>query len=340
MSEHSGPLPRGLRYSSDEQPGLSFRQNRGKSCLCYPDGNPCKDEEINARVKALVIPPNWTELWICQSPNGHLQATGRDAKGRKQYIYHERFVDFRQNRKFSKMVEFAQRLPELREEVARQLRRRTWDRERMLALMVQLLDRAYLRIGNERYLRQNETYGLSTLRRKHLIDEGDQLRICFKGKSGQFRQVSIANRRLSKLVRELSALPGYELFKYRDEDGKVQTLDSADVNEYLHLHMGEEFSAKDFRTWAGSTLAVRSYPQARIIVESKPRAKVETEMIRLVSQELGNTMSVCKTYYIHPLVLAEARKGKLPSEPWPEAKDACALSEVELYTLNLLQQKS
>ena len=331
-------LPRNLRYSSDEEPGYYREGEPGQFRYLDHAGQPVADEQDRARIEAMVIPPMWTQVWICADDGGYVQCTGRDGRNRKQYVYHADYVAFRQAAKFRKMVEFASALPELRVRVDVALRKRKWTKERMLALTVRLLDRAHLRIGSRHYQRENETYGLTTLRRRHVKDDDGPLRLCFKGKSNKFRQVTIRNRRLAKLVKQVAELPGYQLFRYRDEDGNTQTLDSADVNEYLHEHMGDQFTAKDFRTWGGTSLAVKLYPQALALQEATQRGRLEPKLVGLVAKELGNTKSVCRQYYIHPEVLAKAEAGELPHELWTDHNRALELAPYERYTLRLIRE--
>lgn len=336
-------LPGHLHHTSDGAPGFSLDRGSGDFTLRDPDGQPVESSSTAKRVRDMVIPPQWTDVWVCADPSGHVQCTGRDARGRKQYIYHPDYVAFRQRSKFAKLILFAEKLPGLRVEVDRQLRRRTWDRERMLALTIRLLDRAHLRIGSARYEAENDTYGLTTLRRRHLEDvdgtrgDGGVLRLCFSGKSGKFRRVTIKNRRLRRLVREVADLPGYRLFHYRDEQGRPADLDSGDVNEYLHRHMGERFSAKDFRTWGGTSYAVRFYPQALAAqTAAGARGRLATKLVRLVAAELGNTVTVCREYYIHPDVLAAAEARALPAEPWPDEASGTALAAYERAALEII----
>ena len=331
-------LPSGIRYVCDDEcDGYCVVERRGKRLYCDAEGNVCEDSELLERVAHLVIPPQWSEVWISADPNGHMQVTGRDARGRKQYIYHPDYVAFRQRAKFSKLVAFGERLPALRRHVDAELRRRTWDRERMLALAVKLLDRAHLRVGSRRYCEENATYGLTTLRRRHVKANGKKLQLCFQGKSGKSRKITIDDGRLRRLVREVSELPGYELFRYRDENDDLQHLDSADVNEYLQELMGDNFSAKDFRTWAGTTLAVQRYPQVLAEYEEHGRrGKLTTRLVKAVAKELGNTVSVCREYYIHPSILSLAEQEALPEETWPEASSSQGLSAAETYALELI----
>ena len=330
-------LPDGLVAVSDDADGYVFADADRKRLCDAVTGHACDEAEVRARIAEYVIPPKWTDVWIARDPKAYLQVTGRDAKGRKQYIYHPDYVAYRQGLKFGKLIRFAERLPPLREEVARQLRRRKWDRERMLALMVHLLDQTKLRIGNERYLARNKTYGLTTLRRKHLKRQPGGLALDFKGKSNKFRHVAVEDKRLRRLLREVSDLPGYRLFAYQTSDGRREELDSGDVNDYLRRHLGEAFSAKDFRTWGGTSLAVKFFPEIVAECAARGKGKPHKRVVKAVAKALGNTVAVCREYYIHPGVLAAAEAGELPTEPWASAEEAEALADYERYALDLIR---
>ena len=333
-------LPRGIYYVADASDGYWRRRRRGRHVIVDGGGAPCTEPAVLERVEQMVIPPQWENVWICRDGQGHLQCTGRDQRGRKQYIYHADYVAYRQRAKFDKVIRFAERLPELRAHVAELLARKTWDHDRMLGLVVRMLDHTHLRIGSARYAAENDTYGLTTLRRKHLSQDGRRgLELAFQGKSGKFRQVTIKNRQLRKLIKQVADLPGYELFKYRDEEGRAQRLDSGDVNDFLHEVMGDCYSAKDFRTWGGTSLAVKEYHAARLEHEAGGgKGKLTTKLVRRVARELGNTVSVCREYYIHPDVLARAEARELPDHDWDEHEaEALELAPYEQYTLDLLQ---
>lgn len=338
LSTDPDALPDGLVLVSDGEGGFVLADDSREKLCCAITGEPCRDEEVWGRVKAHVIPPQWREVWVAREPNAHLQVTGRDAKGRKQYIYHADYTAHRQTLKFGKMVKFAEGLPELRAEVARQLRRRSWDKERMLALMVHLMDQTKLRVGNERYMAQNQTYGLTTLRRKHLKRQPGELALDFKGKSNKFRHVAVENKKLGKLLQQVSELPGHRLFDYRGSDGKRHSLESGDVNEYLHEHLGAAFSAKDFRTWGGTSLAVKFYPEIAAECEATGKGKPDKRMVKAVAKALGNTVSVCREYYIHPVVLAKAESGELPLRAWTAAPSVEDLADYERYTVGLIKK--
>ena len=331
-------LPDGLIDVDEETAGFVYLDTARRRLCCSETGKRCTDEEVHARVKAYVVPPQWSDVWVAKHPQAYLQVTGRDGKGRKQYIYHPSYVEHRQRLKFGKMVKLAEGLPKLRAEIASQLRRRKWDKERMLALMVHLLDQTKLRVGNERYLAQNKTYGLTTLRRKHLKRQPGGLALDFKGKSNKFRHVAVENKKLRKLLQQVSDLPGHQLFAYKNADGKRATLDSGDVNEYLRRHLGDAFSAKDFRTWGGTSLAVKFYPEVLADVQTTGKGKPAKRLVKAVAKSLGNTVSVCREYYIHPYVLAEAEAGTLPNKAWDPQPEVEELADYEKYTLKLIRR--
>ena len=299
-----------LIYTSDEFPGFTRRRwGRG---FTYRDADDrvLPREERN-RIVDLVIPPAWRDVWICQFPNGHLQCTGRDTKGRKQYRYHEDWMRYRQASKFVKMRAFARSLPLIRQQLEIDLERPVWDKPKVLALAVSVLDNVHLRIGNQQYARRNETYGLTTLRRKHLdLIDGD-LHFQYKAKSNKERDVTIVDDDLIALIRECADLPGYEVFRYRTKQGNFDTIDSRDVNEYIRNMTNEPFSAKDFRTWAGTQYAVEYFSDAQKAV-AQSKKNLTTELVRRVAKMLGNTSSVCREYYIHPKVLAAVESEEIP----------------------------
>ncbi len=303
--------PPELVYVTDEQPG--FTRKRSGRGFRYLDeqGSKLVDPQALERIAALVIPPMWQRLWICANANGHLQATGYDAKGRKQYIYHPLWVAFRQQHKFTRLLEFGACLPLIRARVEHDSRKRNWGKQKILAVVVMVLDNHFLRIGNEIYEKQNQTYGITTLKQEHLVEEQGVVYLAFKGKSGKQRKEKIHSRRLARLIKNISELPGQEIFHYLDEDGNSQKLNSLDVNQYLQEITRQSFTAKDFRTWGGTVLAVRHYQEALQEVEETPRLKLERALVCKVAKVLGNTVSVCKEYYIHPFVLQTLLEGKL-----------------------------
>ena len=298
-----------LRYVSDEEPGYT-RVRWGKG-FSYRDGqgNTVKSKQLRERFDSLAIPPMWSEVWICHYDNGHLQCTGRDEKGRKQYLYHELWNKVRDEAKFEAMIGFGDKLPVLRAQVEQDLQSETLSRENVLAAVVKLLETTLIRIGNDRYAKQNKSYGLSTLRSKHVTETEDGLAFDFVGKSAKDHHIELEDERLIQIVNACSDLPGYRIFKYLDEQGNKQVVESDDINEYLREHTGEEYSAKDFRTWMASVLAAEYlYQHADSAVldsepNSKERQQLVVDMVKQVADSLGNTPSVCRASYIHPKVI-------------------------------------
>lgn len=336
-----GNLPATLTYSSDDEPGFTrVRRGRGFSYHTADGGRVTASADLS-RIKTLSIPPAWKDVWIVQNPDGHLQCTGVDPKGRKQYIYHSDWNAYRSEAKFRKLAEFGRALPTIRRTTDKHLKISDWSRPKVLALAIRILDTHNIRIGNEYYRQQNETYGLTTLRRKHIEFEEGVVRLEYKAKSGKYRKVSIKNNQLAKLVKQSSELRGYELFKYQGKDKKLHHINSHDVNEYLRDISDEEFSCKDFRTWGGTTLAVDKIGFARKMVAENSRLKLETTLIKLVAEELGNTIAICRKYYIHPhvleVVLEEKEDQYRKRKPKHLAtEDSKLLSESELVVLNII----
>lgn len=270
-------------------------------------GIPIRNKKILKRVKNLVIPPMWSEVNICAYEDGHLQATGRDKKGRKQYIYHEQWSKMRQEAKFAKLKTFAANLPKARQKCLSDIESNKWTRNKVLATLVLVLDDCGIRIGNQQYTDRNETYGLTTLRRKHLtINEDGGLEFDFIGKKSKERHLELYDTDLISLVKQSADLPGYEIFRYKDHSGSFHNVDSDMVNDYIHELFGPDYSAKDFRTWVGCRLAIEHYDEARRLKQENPRRKFTNILLRLVSSELGNTPSVAKDYYVHPAILQAA----------------------------------
>jgi DNA topoisomerase-1 len=301
----------GLRYVSDAEPGIRrLRAGRGFRYV-GPDGDAIRDSAELRRIRALVIPPAWTDVWICPSSRGHIQATGRDGRGRKQYRYHSAWQVARDETKYERMAAFGAALPGLRRQVAEDLARRGLPREKVLATVVELLDTTCIRIGNAEYARQNDSYGLTTLRTQHVALDGGTVRFRFRGKSGKRHDVSVRDRRVARILQRCQSLPGQPLFQYLDATGQPKTIDSEDVNEYLRLVTGEDFTAKDFRTWAGSVLAASTLA-ARTPPESEAeRTREIAAAVRQVADRLGNTAAVCRRAYIHPAVFEAYAAGTL-----------------------------
>ncbi len=305
----------GLRYTTDARPGIR-RKRRGQSFrYLTPEGAALRDKPTLARIKSLVIPPAWTDVWICPIANGHLQATGRDARGRKQSRYHPRWREVRDENKYERMRLFGQALPAIRKHVDRDLSLPGLPRPKLLAAIVRLLETTFIRVGNEEYARENKSYGLTTLRNRHVDVEGATVRFKFKGKSGVQHTIGFKDRRLAAIVKRCLDLPGYELFQYIDDDGTQHTIDSADVNEYLREitphDVATDFTAKDFRTWAGTVLACTLLREFEHF-ESETQAKRNVvAAIKTVAHHLGNTPSVCRKCYVHPAVLDSYLGGDL-----------------------------
>ena len=313
-------IPEGLTWCSDEQPGLK-RTASGKG-FAYHDrqGRPITDEKVLARIRALAIPPAWTEVWICPRATGHIQAVGRDAKGRKQYRYHPDWHAHAAETKFERLPEFARALPKLRRRVEADLGRRGVSREKVLATAVRLLEVTLIRVGNAQYAKQNRSYGLTTLNKRHLEVDGAALTFAFKGKSGVEHEVRVRDRRLATVVRSLRELPGQQLFKYRDADGALCAVTSDDVNAYIREAMGEQFSAKDFRTWAGTVSAARALREMEPPASPGEAKRRITVCVKAVAGLLGNTPTVCRSSYVHPRVFELFEQGRLGEAlPGPEA---------------------
>jgi DNA topoisomerase-1 len=301
----------GLRYVRDDTPGIR-RVRRGKGfAYVRPDGRPVHDEATLKRIRALVIPPAWTDVWICPDANGHLQATGRDDRGRKQHRYHPRFRAVRDETKYGRMLAFAGALPHLRARVEKDMARRGLPREKVLAKVVRLLETTLIRVGNDDYARHNHSYGLTTFEDRHAKIDGPELRFEFRGKSGVRHAVELHDRRLARIVKECQDLPGQELFQYVDETGKRHDVTSGDVNAYLREISGEDFTAKDFRTWAGTVLAARALREFEAF-DSKAQAKRNlVKAVEAVARRLGNTRAVCRKCYVHPVVFDAYLDGTL-----------------------------
>lgn len=302
----------GLRYVLDAAPGIS-RIGQGRNArYVRRDGRVIRDQASLNRIRSLVIPPAWTDVWICSDPQGHLQATGRDARGRKQYRYHPRWNHVRNENKYDRLLSFGHALPRIRSRVTEDLRRSGLPRDKILATIVRLLEATLIRIGNEEYARANESFGLTTLRDRHATVRGSTVRFEFRGKSGIRHCLDITDRRVARIVKQSRDLPGYELFQYLDEDGRRHCITSGDVNEYLRRIAGDDFTAKDFRTWAGTLLAARALKKYEDQCDSLARAKRNVAAaIGSVALQLGNTKAVCRKCYIHPEILQAYLDGTL-----------------------------
>ncbi len=299
----------GLRYSTDAEAGIR-RRPRGKVFVYFTaDGSRVKDKATLGRIKRLAIPPAWTEVWISPHADGHMQATGRDARGRKQYRYHTDWRQQRDENKFGRMIAFARVLPRIRRRVQRDLARPGLPREKLIATVVRLLEVTLIRVGNEEYARDNGSYGLTTMRNRHATVRGAQIRFTFRGKSGKRHEINLRHPQLARIVRRCQEMPGQELFGY-EENGQPRHIDSQDVNEYLRAISGEDFTAKDFRTWAGTVLAavaLREFQRAKHQTEAK---KNVVTAIEAVARMLGNTPTVCRKCYVHPTILDSYLQGE------------------------------
>ena len=293
----------GLQYVSDDRPGYTRRANNGDFEYLDTQGQKIRDEQRVLRIKRLAIPPAWTDVWICPSSKGHIQATGRDARRRKQYRYHERWRELRDENKFGRLADFARALPKIRRRVARDMRLHGLPREKVLATVVRLLERSFIRIGNEEYARENKSFGLTTMKNRHVTVKGARLRFRFRGKSGRHHDVDVTDQRIAKIVSKCQDLPGQHLFQYVSDDGAVGDVTSQDVNDYLREITNENFTAKDFRTWAGTVLAATALnAQDKSETKKEAQTNVKTALCA-VAQLLGNTLAICRKCYVHPAIV-------------------------------------
>lgn len=300
----------GLRYVTDATPGIRrIRAGRGFRYE-WPDGSRLEDAEHLARIRALAIPPAWTDVWIAAAANAHLQATGRDGRGRKQYRYHARWREVRDATKYDRMVAFGEALPRIRARVEADLGKPGLPREKVLATVVRLLEDTLIRVGNEEYARENRSFGLTTMRDQHVNVRGSEIRFHFRGKSGRVHEVGIRDRRLARIVKRCQDIPGYELFQYLDDDGERRTIDSADVNEYLRDVSGENFTAKDFRTWSGTVAAAIALREFESFDSETQAKRNVVAAIESVASQLGNTPAVCRKCYVHPAVIESYLDGQ------------------------------
>lgn len=301
----------GLRYVDDGKPGITRRRENDAFRYFAPDGAPIVAPEEIARLDALAIPPAYTEVWICPDPRGHIQATARDARGRKQYRYHPRWQALRDGDKYAMLLDFGRALPGIRRRVARDLRRPGLPFLKVIATVVRLLDLTLVRVGNREYARRNRSYGLTTLRNRHAKVRGDTVRLHFRGKSGVEHDVAVSDARVARIVARCMEIPGHELFRYVDESGESRPIDSGDVNDYLRAVAGADFTAKDYRTWAGSVIALSELQTAPWTGEVAARHTV-AEVMKKVAARLGNTPAVCRKCYVHPLLVERYMQGALP----------------------------
>jgi DNA topoisomerase I len=334
----------GLTYVTDEAKGITRERHGDGFAYRKPNGQPVTDESTLERIRKLAIPPAWTDVWICTRPGGHLQATGRDARGRKQYRYHPQFREVSEQTKYEHMMEFARALPAIRAKVAEHMALRGLPREKVLATVVHLLETTLIRVGNDDYARQNESYGLTTLRNKHVKVEGTQLRFQFKGKSGKTWKLQIRDRRVAKIVKGCQDLPGQELFAYVDEDGQPRDVTSADVNAYLREITGTDITAKDFRTWAGTVMAALALQEFEQFDTKATQKKNLKAAIERVAARLGNTPTICRKCYVHPEILNAYVEGALLLEIKQQVEgklrdELAALKPEEAAVLGLLEAR-
>jgi DNA topoisomerase-1 len=336
-----------LRYVSDADPGIARRSSGKGFVYVSPTGKIIRDASELKRIKALVIPPAWTDVWICSIEEGHLQATGRDAKGRKQHRYHPRWREIRDATKYHRMISFAAVLPRIREQVQRDLSLPGLPREKVLATVVRLLELTTIRVGNEEYARNNGSFGLATLKDRHVDISGEKIRFQFRGKSGVHHAISLEDKRLAKIIKRCQDLPGYELFQYVGEDGGLYSIDANDVNDYLKQIAGEDFTTKDFRTWNGTVLAacaLKELPVSSDCTKAQLKRHI-AQAVEAVAKTLGNTKAVCRKCYIHPALIRAYEKGSLGRSlrvqiSRKSAKGSCALSADEAAVAALLRREA
>jgi DNA topoisomerase-1 len=334
----------GLRYTTDASPGIR-RIRRGRA-FTYVDaeGRRVRAAAELARIRSLVIPPAWGDVWICPDPRGHLQATGRDARGRKQYRYHPKWRVVRDETKYDRVIGFAKALPVIRRTTSGHLRRQGLPREKVLATVVQLLEKTLIRVGNDEYARSNRSYGLTTMRDGHVEVKGHRVRFSFRGKSGVEHEIDLNDRRLARIVRQCRDLPGYELFQYIDENGQRQTVGSEEVNAYLKDITGQDLTSKDFRTWAGTVLAAQLLREFEAFTSNAEAKRNILAAVEMVARRLGNTKAVCRKCYIHPAVFDAYMDGSMLETIAQRARKVSRavdrLTAGEAAVLRLLKQRS
>ncbi|MDF2811330.1 MAG: topoisomerase [Microvirga sp.] len=355
LLEQTAPLPNvvdprdaaetaGLVYVSDEQPGIRRKKSGKGFTYITAGGDKVEDKATLARIRSLAIPPAYTDVWICPKPNGHIQATGRDAKGRKQYRYHPAFREVRDSTKYEHMLAFAQALPAIRRTIDDHMSLRGLPRTKVLATVVHLLENTLIRIGNSDYAKQNKSYGLTTLRDPHVEIDGAELRFEFKGKSGKKWSLKVKDRRVAKIVKACQDLPGQDLFQYLDDEGQRQTITSSDVNAYLRDITDEDFTAKDFRTWAGTVLAALALSEFEQFDDEAKAKKNIRAAIETVAARLGNTPTICRKCYVHPEILSSYLDGDLLLDVKEEVeaelrRDLEGLKPEEAAVLTLLKAR-
>lgn len=330
----SARTPAGLAYVHDDEPGITRRRS-GAGFAYRKAGRAVRDKKTLARIRALAIPPAWSDVWICAKENGHLQATGRDARGRKQHRYHPRFREHQESAKFDHLADFAKALPTIRRRINGHMRKQGLPREKVLAAIVHLLDTTLIRVGNDEYARSNKSYGLTTLKDQHADVQGEKLRFVFTGKSGKSWRLTLKDRRVAKIVKAAQDLPGQRLFQYEDDEGAARSVNSTDVNGYLRDISGREISAKDFRTWGGTVLAAAELsafekPDTKAVAKANIKAAIDD-----VAGSLNNTPAICRKCYVHPAVLEAYENGDFRLRK----ANRVGLSEHEASVLNFLTPK-
>jgi len=334
----------GLRYTTDARPGIR-RIRRGRAFTYVdPQGRAVRAAAELARIRSLVIPPAWSDVWICPDPRGHLQATGRDARGRKQYRYHPKWRVVRDETKYDRVIGFAKALPVIRRTTSGHLRKQGLPREKVLATVVQLLEKTLIRVGNDEYARSNRSYGLTTMRDGHVEVKGHRVRFSFRGKSGVEHEIDLNDRRLARIVRQCRDLPGYELFQYIDENGQRQTVGSEEVNAYLKDITGQDLTSKDFRTWAGTVLAAQLLREFEAFTSNAEAKRNVLAAVEMVARRLGNTKAVCRKCYIHPAVFDAYMDGSMLETIAQRARKVSRavdrLTAGEAAVLRLLMQRT
>jgi DNA topoisomerase-1 len=330
----------GLHYVSDSMPGITRKKSGTGFSYRNPDGTLVKDPHELDRIRKLAIPPAYEHVWICPDPYGHLQATGIDARGRKQYRYHPRFREVQDENKFKRMLAFGQALQQVREHVDQDLDRPGLPKEKVLAVVVYLLEKSLIRVGNQEYAKENKSFGLTTMRTRHVKVEGAKIEFNFLGKSKIKHRIEIHDRKLARVIKRIQELPGQELFQYLDEEGKTCTISSADVNSYLREITGEHFTAKDFRTWWGTLLALIELGNQEQPTTKMGAKRAITKVMTAVSKQLGNTPSICRKCYVHPIIVNAFQEGSLaeflssnPAAPVETVEDLVVCAETTLLEM-------
>lgn len=333
-----------LAYVEKIENGGIFREKRGKGFRYICEGVKVTDTDTLNRIHRLVIPPAWKEVWICSMVNGHIQATGIDAMGRKQYIYHTEWVNQRDKRKYHRMIQFAYALPKIRLQIEKDLSRKGLPKEKVLALIISLMERTSIRVGNNTYEKLYGSFGLTTLKDKHTEIKRSDIKFSFKGKKGVYHDINLRNSRLARMVQRCKEIPGKELFQYYDDEGKRQSIDSGMVNDYLKEISGEEFTSKDFRTWAGTVKAFLAFKELGCGGSESEKKRLITEAVDKVATKLGNTRAVCKKYYIHPEIITSYENGALQEyfdqlDAIEEDDNYSDLTKEEKIVLSILENK-